>query len=81
MPGLRYEFPKCRLYLCIIYDILNLFNEDNLKEYLFHLTKQAKIRNNDTYRTVEEILTVAQSLRVMINHMKAMLINVKNMIT
>ena len=81
MPGLRYEFPKCRLYLCIIYDILNLFNEDNLKEYLFHLTKQAKIRNNDTYRTVEEILTVAQSLRVMKNHMKAMLINVKNMIT
>ena len=55
MPRLRYEFPKCRLYLCIRYDIINLFNEHNLKEYLFHLTKQAKICNNDTYRTVEEI--------------------------
>ena len=32
-----------------------MFNQDNLKEYLFHLTKQAKIRNNDTYRTVEEL--------------------------
>ena len=32
------NFPNCRLYLCITYDIFNLFNEGNLDEYLFHLT-------------------------------------------